>query len=101
MIAAADLDFLDGGQAPAPLQGTATVTDWLAGDLPGAVARLETAMLRRALAEAGGNRAEAARLLGIHRQLLYEKLRRYGLAVSENRTGAVGNPDAAPPDPAK
>ena len=53
-------------------------------------------MLRRALAESGGNRTEAARLLGIHRQLLYEKLRRYGL--SANRTGAVGDPDedAAP-----
>ena len=55
------------------------------------MARLETAMLRRALAASGGNRAEAARLLGIHRQLLYEKLRRYGL--SDNRTEGVGDPD--------
>ena len=36
-------------------------------------------MIRRALAAAAGNRAEAARRLGIHRQLLYEKLKRYGI----------------------
>ena len=63
-------------------------------DLPAAVARLETAMIVRAMAETGGNRAEAARRLGIHRQLLYEKLRRYGLEASEIRTQAVGKPDA-------
>ena len=32
-----------------------------------------------ALAQAQGNRAEAARRLGIHRQLLYRKLAQYGL----------------------
>ncbi len=72
VIGAADLAFLDGaatGEAP----------DWLAGELPAAVARLEEAMIRRALAACAGNRAEAARRLGIHRQLLYEKLRRYGV----------------------
>ncbi|MGY2051031.1 sigma-54-dependent transcriptional regulator [Methylobacterium sp. JK268] len=53
--------------------------DWLEGDLPGAVARLETAMIRRALAETGGNRAQAAKRLGIQRQLLYAKMERYGL----------------------
>jgi DNA-binding NtrC family response regulator len=31
-------------------------------------------MIRRALQACGGNRAEAARRLGIHRQLLYKKL---------------------------
>jgi DNA-binding NtrC family response regulator len=81
-----------GAEALAFLHAPATAeVDWLEGDLPGAVARLETAMLRRALADTGGNRAEAARLLGIHRQLLYDKLRRYGL--SEIRTGTVGDPD--------
>lgn len=47
--------------------------------LPEAVAALERAMIRRALAEAGGSRAEAARRLGIHRQLLYDKIKRHGL----------------------
>jgi two-component system NtrC family response regulator len=31
------------------------------------------------LAQTQGNRAEAARRLGIHRQLLYKKMAQYGL----------------------
>jgi two-component system NtrC family response regulator len=57
----------------------------LESDLPSAVARLEAAMIRKALAECGGNRAEAARRLNINRQLLYTKMQRYGL-VSVNPT---------------
>jgi two-component system NtrC family response regulator len=87
VIGAEELDFL----APAPAAPPAT--DFLAGDLPSAVARLEVAMIRRALVQAGGNRAETARLLGIHRQLLYEKLRRYGPELSDIRTEPVGKPD--------
>ena len=34
----------------------------------------ERLLINRALKRAGGNKAEAARLLGIHRRLLYEKL---------------------------
>jgi DNA-binding NtrC family response regulator len=74
-----DLAFL-AGVAPTASQ------DWLEGDLPTALARLEVAMIRRALNNAGGNRAEAARLLGIHRQALYEKLRRHEAELSEFRT---------------
>jgi len=48
-------------------------------DLPAALSRLEVDMIRRALVQAGGNRAEAARRLGIHRQLLYAKLKEHGL----------------------
>ncbi|MCL1552296.1 sigma-54-dependent transcriptional regulator [Xanthomonas nasturtii] len=47
--------------------------------LPEAVARLEKQMIQAALAHSGGNRAEAARRLGIHRQLLYRKLDEHGL----------------------
>jgi two-component system NtrC family response regulator len=47
--------------------------------LPEAVAELERVMIRRALAEAGGSRTDAARKLGIHRQLLYDKMKRHGL----------------------
>lgn len=36
-------------------------------------------MIQDALAHSSGNRAEAARRLGIHRQLLYRKLDEYGL----------------------
>jgi DNA-binding NtrC family response regulator len=65
--------------------------DWLEGDLPTATARLEAAMIRRALAACGGNRSEAAQQLNINRQLLYTKMRRYGLEVSEKLTEAVAN----------
>ncbi|MFL5281387.1 MAG: sigma-54-dependent transcriptional regulator [Rhodopila sp.] len=75
VINAADLDFL-----AVPAQARAP--DWLAGTLPEAVARLEVAMVRRALAASGGNRAVAAERLGIRRQLLYQKLARYGLDES-------------------
>jgi DNA-binding NtrC family response regulator len=73
VIDAGDLDL------PEPFAAAGPAPDWLDGDLPAAVARLEAAMIRRALAEAGGNRARAARRLGIQRQLLYAKIERHGL----------------------
>ena len=95
VLSAADFAFLAGEAVSA--EG-APAADWLAGDLPGAVARLETEMIRRTLAACAGNRAEAARRLNIHRQLLYEKMRRYGLELSASRTGGVLEPDGqAPP----
>ncbi len=87
VVDAADLAFL--GVARPADDGT----DWLDGDLDTAVARLETAMIQRALQASGGNRTEAARRLGIHRQLLHTKLRRYGLEASGNRTDGVVSPD--------
>jgi len=82
VLGAADFAFLNGSRpAAAPDPG------WLEGDLPTAVARLEAAMIRHALAASCGNRAEAARRLGIHRQLLHEKLKRYGIETD----GASGN----------
>ena len=44
-----------------------------------AMASLEKRLLTRALQAANGSRAEAARLLGINRQLLYAKLKAHGL----------------------
>ena len=41
------------------------------------VARFSRRLLKRALAESGGNRAEAARRLGLSRQGLYKKIQRY------------------------
>jgi two-component system NtrC family response regulator len=72
VLAAEDFSFLSAPTASA-------ASDWLEGELPMAVGRLEEAMIRRALAAAAGNRADAARRLGIHRQLLYEKMKRYGI----------------------
>jgi two-component system NtrC family response regulator len=54
-------------------------------------------MIRKALEACAGNRAEAARRLNIHRQLLYTKMQRYGLAdpeTSEKTTRFVGKADA-------
>ena len=68
----------------------------LEGDLPSAVAKLEAAMIRAALEACGGNRTEAARRLNIHRQLLYTKMQRYGLAdpeASAKPTSPVGKAD--------
>jgi two-component system NtrC family response regulator len=53
-------------------------------------------LLRRALARSGGNRAEAARLLNIHRQLLYAKIKRYGLDLSDDGTAIVAETDGEP-----
>ncbi|WP_042268853.1 sigma-54-dependent transcriptional regulator [Paraburkholderia heleia] len=54
-------------------------------DLPlnEALAQLERAVIARALALAGGNRAEAARRLGISRQSLYTRLANFGLSDAD------------------
>lgn len=44
-----------------------------------AMATLEKRLLERALEQSNGSKAEAARLLGINRQLLYSKLKAHGL----------------------
>jgi DNA-binding NtrC family response regulator len=46
----------------------------LAGTLPLNLAAAEDALIQRALDETGGNIAEAARLLGVHRTRIYRKL---------------------------
>ncbi len=87
VVSAVDLDFLTERRSEGE-------TDWLAGDLPTAVARLEAAMIRRALAACGGNRSDAAQRLNINRQMLYTKMRRYGIEMSGNTTSPVADPDA-------
>ncbi len=89
ILKAADLDFIDRTRSAAGGLG-----DWHGEDLPSAMAHLEETLIRRALARSRGNRAAAARLLGIHRQLLYAKIRFYGLDLSEDRTDGVGGADA-------
>jgi DNA-binding NtrC family response regulator len=73
IVTASDLGFL-----------TAAVSDEADGsgnsaDLSAAVENLERRMIAKALTESAGNRAEAARRLGIHRQLLHAKAEKYGL----------------------
>ncbi len=43
------------------------------------VAELEKSLVERALRQAEGNKSKAAELLGIHRRLLYEKIKEYKL----------------------
>jgi transcriptional regulator with PAS, ATPase and Fis domain len=62
------------GPAPAP---TGPATAPAAGSLSARRHQLEAQALRDALAASGGNRSAAARLLGIGRATLYEKLARH------------------------
>jgi len=48
-------------------------------DLSSALAKVERVLITKALASSGGNRTEAARRLGIHRQLLYAKIAEHKL----------------------
>jgi len=89
IVMAADLDFLGHSSA-------VDETDWLSGTMPEAVARLEREMISRALVAAGGNRTQAAERLGIRRQLLHEKIARYGLDPSGNRADGVRKEDDKP-----
>jgi DNA-binding NtrC family response regulator len=88
-IEAADL-FAD--QTSASQSGPAL--DWPEEDLPTATLHLEELLIRRALRRCGGNRAEAARLLNIHRQMLYTKMKRLQIEVSDEQTPGVTEPDA-------
>jgi two-component system NtrC family response regulator len=92
-VDAAHLGFLD--EATAASNQT---VDWPDEDPPTAIARLEEMLIRRALGRSGGNRAETARMLNIHRQLLYAKMKRYGLTLSDERTESVVNPDGVERD---
>jgi two-component system NtrC family response regulator len=92
VVDAQDLTFLSASATP-----RAASTDWLAGTLPEAVERVEREMIRQALAAHEGNRARAAEQLGIRRQLLYQKIERYGLGESGKGTDCVSEPDVEDP----
>jgi two-component system NtrC family response regulator len=77
VVEPADLDFLEGRTTPQAMQEFDVTL--LEGDLNVAVAALEKTMIRGALEASAGNKAAAARRLGIHRQLLHKKLKQYGL----------------------
>ena len=79
IVTASDLGFLTTA-VPDEADGSGN-----SADLSAAVEDLERHMIAKALAESKGNRAEAARRLGIHRQLLHAKAEKYGLG---KRNGA-------------
>ena len=53
-------------------------------DFHSAISRFEKLLLIKTLRKTNGNRAEAARLLNIHRQLLYTKLKEHGISDPES-----------------
>jgi DNA-binding NtrC family response regulator len=88
LIDVADLGIIE-QSLPSDVRGL----DWPDEDLPSAILHLEELLIRRALARCGGNRAEAARILNIHRQMLYTKMKRLGIDVSDDKTPDVSEPD--------
>jgi DNA-binding NtrC family response regulator len=68
----------DGGSTPAP-----SVT--LPVDLPTLLRELEDAYIRAALSQTHSNKKEAAKLLGLGRTTLVEKLRRRNMASMRQR----------------
>ena len=86
LLTESDFSFL--GSTPS----SPKTIDWPDEDLANALARLEEMLIRRALDRCRGNRAEAARMLGIRRQHLYSRLERYGI-VSAERTDDVPSAD--------
>jgi DNA-binding NtrC family response regulator len=71
-------------EAPAPV-GRLSAVDWKAGgiNLREFLAAQEAGLIRQALDEAEGVVAQAAKLLGLRRTTLVEKLRRYGIRRTE------------------
>ena len=59
------------------------------------LAELEADYIRETLLAARGNKSEAARLLGISRKNLYEKLARYGESKATGDEGEVGGDETA------
>ncbi len=76
-------EFVDLPDLPSPMRS---------GPTPGvdsrSLAQLEADHIRGVLDGARGNKSQAARILGIDRKTLYEKIRRYGIGGSSSDTPA-------------
>jgi len=73
-------------QAPPSIANPASVGLAAVGPLDEQVRRAESAAIVRALDHAKGNRTVAARILGINRRTLYNKMVDYGLGDGEDET---------------
>lgn len=73
------IDTQDLGLVSSETTSEISINDLLQLDFYSAVARLEKMLLEKTLTEAEDNRTEAARRLGINRQLLYSKLKEHGI----------------------
>jgi hypothetical protein len=61
------------------------------------VSALAKSLIERALRQAQGNRTRAAGILGIHRRLLYEKIREYRLEQVQRLLSGLGTVDVRLP----
>jgi DNA-binding NtrC family response regulator len=75
------------GQGPEPSVAAGVHDRSDTAGLLDAVARYEREQIEQALAAADGNRAKAARALGISRRWLLKKLERYGMETAEAASG--------------
>ena len=81
---------LRGGFAPASAEGMTPAASDAQVPLATFLAQAERGFIAETIRRARGNRAKAARMLGISRATLYEKLRRHGLSSG---TEVSGQPD--------
>jgi DNA-binding NtrC family response regulator len=82
-VRGAVIDVRDLQMAATVSRAETLIDDLLELDFHSAVRGFEKLLLEKALKKAHGNRAEAARLLNIHRQLLYAKLKEHGMPGPE------------------
>ncbi|MBK6685721.1 MAG: sigma-54-dependent Fis family transcriptional regulator [Deltaproteobacteria bacterium] len=78
-LTAADLAIALGRSLPAPEVASESVK--LAPKASLSIEEAERATIQRALSEAGGNKVQAARMLGISRHRLYDRIRRWELVA--------------------
>jgi DNA-binding NtrC family response regulator len=81
-------------RAPIPPPRAAPPAALPAGDLPLNLEAAENMLIRRALAETGGNIAEAARRLGINRARIYRKLSEINQSPMPTATTLTAPPEA-------
>jgi DNA-binding NtrC family response regulator len=78
-ISAATIAKIAPEYADNPYQSPAPASSIDQTDLEIAVSEFESAHIKKILSLAGDNRVKAAKLLGISRSVLYEKMKRYGI----------------------
>jgi two-component system response regulator AtoC len=79
VVQLADIQLLHGELMDTPENEPVLPADLDGGSLEQQVRALEIQLLSQALQQAGGNRSQAARQLGLSRQGLLKKIERYGL----------------------
>lgn len=81
-ILLSDNDVIHGHHLPPTLQTPSSSGTQLQGTLAEAVARLEKEMISDALKESSGNRARAARTLGVSERVMGLRVERYGIDLT-------------------